>query len=97
MRVQRTLYDREFARVREDILRLGGLVDQALERALESLRQRDRLLAKQVIEDDAAINELRFRVEEACLALIATQQPAAGDLRAVVAAMNIVVDMERMA
>jgi phosphate transport system protein len=83
--------------VREDILRLGGMVDQALERALESLRQRDRLLAKQVIDDDAAINELRFRVEEACLALIATQQPAAGDLRAVVAAMNIVVDMERMA
>ena len=97
MRVQRTLYDREFSRVREDILRLGGMVDQALERALESLRQRDRLLAKQVIDDDAAINELRFRVEEACLALIATQQPAAGDLRAVVAAMNIVVDMERMA
>lgn len=97
MRVQRTLYDREFSRVREDILRLGGQVDRAIERALESLRQRDRLLAKQVIDDDAGINELRFRVEEACLALIATQQPAAGDLRAVVAAMNIVVDMERMA
>jgi phosphate transport system protein len=96
-RVQRTLYDREFSRVCEDILRLGGMVDQALERALESLRQRDRLLAKQVIDDDAALNDLRFQVEEACLALIATQQPAAGDLRAVVAAMNIVVDMERMA
>jgi phosphate transport system protein len=97
MRVQRTLYDREFSRVREDILRLGGQVDRAIERALESLRQRDRLLAKQVIDEDAGINELRFHVEEACLALIATQQPAAGDLRAVVAAMNIVVDIERMA
>ncbi len=97
MRVQRTLYDREFSRVREDILRLGGMVRQAIERALESLRERDRLLAKQIIDEDAAINELRFQVEEACLALIATQQPAAGDLRAVVAAMNIVVDMERMA
>jgi phosphate transport system protein len=97
VRVQRTLYDREFSRVREDILRLGTQVDRAIDRALESLRQRDPLLAKQVIDEDAAINDLRFQVENACLALIATQQPAAGDLRAVVAAMNIVVDMERMA
>ena len=42
------------------------------------------------------MNILRFQIEESCLALIATQQPAASDLRAVVAAMNIVVDMERM-
>ncbi len=93
----RTAYDREFARVQDDLLRLGEMVDQAMERALECLRQRDRVLARHIIDHDVEVNALRFQIEEACLALIATQQPAAGDLRAVVAAMNIVVDMERMA
>lgn len=93
----RTTYDREFGQVRDNLLRLGRMVDEAIERSLDCLRQRDARLAQEVIDRDAAINQLRFEVEEACLALIATQQPAAGDLRAVVSAMSIVVDMERMA
>lgn len=93
---QREVYERELALVRDNVLRLGEMVDQAIGRALESLQRRDRALAQQVIDDDARVNELRFQIEEECLALIATQQPMAGDLRAVVAAMNIVVDIERM-
>jgi len=93
---KRTVYDREFSQACDDILRLGSLVDQAIDRSIQSLAHHDRVLAQQVIVGDAVINELRFRVEEACLALIATQQPTAGDLRAAVAAMNLVVDMERM-
>ncbi len=93
---QREVYDRALAQVRDNVLRLGEMVDQAIGRALESLQRRDRALAQQVIDEDARVNALRFRVEEECLALIATQQPMAGDLRAVVAAMNIVVDIERM-
>ncbi|OGO12092.1 MAG: phosphate transport system regulatory protein PhoU [Chloroflexi bacterium RBG_13_68_17] len=46
--------------------------------------------------DDAKVNALRFQVEEECLALIARQQPAASDLRAVLAAFSIVTDLERM-
>jgi phosphate transport system protein len=53
-------------------------------------------LARDVIEKDQAINDLRFKIEEDCLVLIATQQPTAGDLRRVIAAMSIVVDIERM-
>jgi len=92
----RTTYDREFAHVQNQILQLGELVDLAIARSLESLQERDQGLARQVIEDDEAVNKLRFHIEEECLALIATQQPTAGDLRAVVAAMNIVTDIERM-
>ncbi len=92
----RTAYDREFAGIRERVLRLGELVDQAISRSLDSLQRRDTAQAAQIVEDDAEINELRFEIEEACLALIATQQPAASDLRSVIAAMNIVVDIERM-
>jgi phosphate transport system protein len=92
----RSAYDREFAQTQEDILRLGDLVDKAIANALTSLQNRDRILAEEVMRDDDVINELRFKIEEACMALIATQQPAASDLRSIVATMNIVVDVERM-
>ena len=90
-------YDRQFAQVRDDLLRMGTMVDQSIAKALESLQNRDRSLAQKVIDEDEEINGLRFKIEEACLALIATQQPAATDLRSVVATMSIVVEMERMA
>lgn len=92
----RATYDKAYDRVLDDILRMGTMLDQALAESLECLQRRDRTLAQEVIDRDDEVNALRFKVEEACLALIATQQPAATDLRAVVAAMNIVVDMERM-
>lgn len=93
----RATYDRAFLDVQEDILRLGKMVDEAITRALESLQKRDQVLAQQVIDDDDQANALRYQIEEACLALIATQQPAASDLRSVMATMSIVVDLERMA
>jgi phosphate transport system protein len=93
----RATYDREFNQVVDNILKLGNLVDLAIASALKSLQGRDQALAQQVITDDEHINLLRFEIEEACLVLIATQQPTAGDLRTVIAAMNIVVDLERMA
>jgi phosphate transport system protein len=92
----RSAFDRELSRVRDNLLRMGSLVDVAIERSVESLKNRDAALARQIIQDDAVINDLRFTIEEECLTLIATQQPAASDLRMVVAAMNIVNDMERM-
>jgi phosphate transport system protein len=92
----RAAYDQAFNDIQEDILRLSEMVDQAIARSLQSLEARDQVMAKQIIVDDDAINNLRFKIEEDCLKLIATQQPAARDLRAIVAAMNIVVDVERM-
>ena len=93
----RAEYDRQYARVQDAILRMGGMVDRAIEESLRSLKNRDLTLAEELIRRDDEVNNLRFDIEESCLALIATQQPAASDLRAVVAVMNIVVDMERMA
>lgn len=89
--------DRELAHLRDELLRLGSLVDSAIERALRALQTRDLALARQVIQDDQAINDLRYKIEEDCLALIATQQPAAVDLRTTVAILNIIIDLERMA
>jgi phosphate transport system protein len=93
----RATLSRELQRTQDDLLRLGESVDQAIERAMRSLERRDLELAQQVVAGDADINALRFRIEEDCLALIATQQPAAVDLRVVMAAFSIVSDLERMA
>jgi phosphate transport system protein len=83
--------------VRSDILRMGSQVESAIERSVQALKERDVELAQQIINDDEAINELRYAIEEKCLELIATQQPAAGDLRMTIAATHIAVELERMA
>ncbi len=93
----RATLDQETRAINDDLLRMQKLVDQSIVRSLDSLERRDQTVALQVIDDDIEINDLRFKIEEACLSLIATQQPAASDLRWVIAAMHMVVEMERMA
>jgi len=92
----RSTFDHELEGLRDNLVRLGSMVDAAIGRSIQALKERDRSLAQQIIADDEKINELRFQVEEDCLSLIARQQPAARDLRFIVAAMNIVLDLERM-
>lgn len=94
--VTRGAFDQKLSRVREDIVRMGQLLDAAIDRSLTALKNQDLGLARQVVADDTAINDLRFTVEEECLTLIATQQPMASDLRVIIASMNLVNDMERM-
>jgi phosphate transport system protein len=93
----RSHLDRELRDIQDDLLRLGSMLNTTISRALQSLASRDVALARQIVADDAEINALRFHIEEQCVHVIATQQPAASDLRAIVAAMNIVGDLERMA
>ena len=92
----RATLDRDLATLKEDTLRLGSLLEPAIVQSMRALHNRDKVLAEEIVANDAQINDLRFKVEEASLNLIATQQPAAGDLRAVVAALNMVSDLERM-
>ena len=93
----RSTFDRELQTIQNDVLRLGSLLNSAIDRSMKALANRDLDLARQVAADDAEVNALRFQIEEDCMTIIATQQPMAGDLRTVVAAMNIVGDIERMA
>jgi phosphate transport system protein len=93
----RSSLDRDLQNLEEELVRLGGMVDRAIELGLASLTQRNADLAQQVIDGDQVINDLRYQIEESCLRLIATQQPTAGDLRAVMAAFSIAMDLERMA
>jgi phosphate transport system protein len=92
----RATFDQELQDLSDNVLRLGSMVDAAISRSIQALKERDQVLAQQIITDDEKINELRFKIEEECVSLIARQQPAARDLRLIVAAMNIVLDLERM-
>lgn len=94
--ITRSTLAREFNTIQDNILRLGSLVDAAIDRSVQSLKKQDAAMARQLIVDDQEINDLRFTIEEECLTLIATQQPTARDLRAVIVAMHIVTDLERI-
>ena len=88
--------ERDLTKIQQNILRMGSMVEQAIERSIRALRERDADLAQRVVQDDLDINALRYAIEELCVVTIATQQPAAGDLRAIVAAMHIAVELERI-
>jgi phosphate transport system protein len=89
--------DEGFEAVQNELLRMGSLLDATIGQSIEALRNRNAAQARKIVEGDAVFNRLRFEVEEACLALIATQQPAASDLRAIMAMDSIAVELERMA
>lgn len=92
----RATFDREFEDVRQELIQMGEMVGAAIELSMQALTERNLDLAQQIIDNDEQVNRSRFRIEEACLALIATQQPAASDLRAIIAILHMVVEMERM-
>ncbi len=93
---QRSLLDKELNDLRDNLLRLSSLVDTAIERAMLALDGRDIPLAKQVIIEDNTVNRLRYDIEEAALRVLATQQPMAGDLRCIIAAIHLAVELERI-
>lgn len=93
----RAHFDQGLRAIQDDLLRMGGLLDTAVADSMRSLTERDLDLARQIVVDDAKVNAIRFKIEQDCITLIATQQPAATDLRFLVAAMNIISDLERMA
>ena len=82
--------------LQRDLRSLASLVDVAIERSIRALERLDRGLAESVVADDARINELRFKIEDDAIHLIAQQQPLASDLRTVIAVLNVIVELERM-
>ncbi len=92
----RKLFETRLNELRDQVLKMGGMVEEELRLALQALDALDEELAHQVIDSDATVNAQRFAIENRCIELIATQQPVAHDLRVVVAVMNMIVDLERM-
>ncbi|HUS13741.1 MAG TPA: phosphate signaling complex protein PhoU [Chloroflexia bacterium] len=92
----RETFQERLRQVQDRVLALGSMVERAIQQSTEVLKTRDVRLAEALIAGDSAINEERFRIEEVCLLLIATQAPMAGDLRRLAAVLNIITDLERM-
>jgi len=96
MGTTRSVLDHNLTQIRDDILRLGSLVDQAVERAIEALRANDMQLAQEVVDADDAIDSLHHKLEETIISTVALQQPMAHDLRRLIAALLITNELERM-
>lgn len=93
----RTEFDRELEILHLDLLRMGGLIEDAIDKSIVALENRDKELARSVILNDKKINDLEHVIETECLRLILKQQPVAGDLRTISTALKMVTDMERIA
>lgn len=89
-------FDRHLQTLQEELLTLGSMVEEAISRSTDALISRNLTLARQVIAGDLGINQKRYDIEEMCVELIATQQPMAGDLRIIIAVLNMIVDLERI-
>lgn len=93
----RSVLDHSIDEIRNDILRMGSFIGEQIANAVQALKNRDLSLAHQVVESDRRVNELRYRVELKCVQTIATQQPAAKDLRYIIAAIHMAGELERIA
>jgi len=90
-------FDYELKDLNYNILRMGALAQEAIFNSVESLKGRDKQLAKKVIDDDAAIDKLELAIDEKCVDLIALYQPMAKDLRFITTGMKINSELERIA
>ncbi|PZN13560.1 MAG: phosphate transport system regulatory protein PhoU [Bacillota bacterium] len=93
----RMSYHAELNALRQDLLRMGTLVEEAIRLAVESLKERDPDKARQVFELEEQVDRMELDIERRCLNLIALQQPMASDLRQIGMTLKVITDLERMA
>jgi phosphate transport system protein len=89
-------FDNELEAVRTTVLQMGGLVEEQIERAIDALGSGDMASLERVIETDHRVNAMEVELDEACSHIIARRQPAAGDLRLIIAVIKTITDLERI-
>src|SRR5688500_7082274 len=89
--------ERDLENLQRDLLAMAAAVEEAIHKAIRALRERETVLAKEVIEGDSQIDQEENHVEEECLKILALHQPVAVDLRRIAAALKINAELERMA
>ena len=97
MKIKRTALDNARNEIRGNIDLMGKEASRTLKEIIDLLNHLDPELASKIIQDDEKFNRLHETVHEECLTLIARHQPAASDLREVIADLQIAVEMERIA
>jgi phosphate transport system protein len=89
-------FDEELAELKSKLVRMAGLAEDQIDKALAALVKRDSAQARQVIERDHKVNALDVEIDEDCIRLLALHQPAARDLRLVTTAMKSATELERI-
>ena len=89
-------FDEELGELKTKLLRMAGLAENQIDKALTALVTRDSTLARQVIERDHQVNALDVEIDEDSIRLLALHQPAARDLRLVTTAMKLATELERI-
>ncbi len=79
------------------VLHMAALTERSIEKAIKGYRDSDPLIAKQVIDSDIEVNKMECEIDEACLKLLALDQPVASDLRLIIGCMRMIIDLERIA
>ena len=92
----RQVFQEQIRELLEDLLEMGQMVADSIDSSIQALAKQDEELAQHVIDYDDEINALQYDIDEKCLVLIATQQPMAGDLRAILSVSNIAAELERI-
>ena len=91
-----THFQKELQELKEDLLKMAALVEEAISTAVQSLVKRDSDLANKTFEGENQINRMEIDIEDTCLKLLALMHPMAADLRFITSAMKIITDLERM-
>ena len=89
-------FDRELSELHRELIDMGSLIEQSIDRAVKAFEDRDVLLAREAVESDRQINDQERRIESHCLKLLLQQQPVATDLRMISTALKMITDMERI-
>jgi phosphate transport system protein len=90
-------FDQDIEKLKEQILRMGAMAEDAIAQSIRALVERDSTVAERVITLDDEIDRLELEIDQFTLELIAKMQPAASDLRMVVTAMRVTPELERIA
>lgn len=88
--------DREIQSIKHDVGCLEEMVEQAIQKSAHALKDNDLDAARLLFDSDSRINQMRYEIEGSVMAVIATQQPIAHDLRVLASILSLVTELERM-
>ena len=89
-------YEQDLEAIRSRVLQMGGLVEKQFHDAMAAFRVLDAKEAERIIAADVEVNQLEVALDDACSHLIVKRQPAANDLRTVMATIKVITDLERI-
>jgi phosphate transport system protein len=89
-------FDQELEDIRNKVMSMGGMVENQVANGIKCLIASDSDLARKVIGDDHKVNRMEVEIDDECVQILARRQPAAGDLRLIVAVIKTITDLERI-